>query len=72
MTKLEEGCKAAIMSYANEEMQRNAALFGEHLEYVTWVLRLFRDEYHHQRIIGNTEFVVPDYIDEYLASMKPF
>ena len=72
MTKLEEGCKAAIMSYANEEMQRNAALLGEHSDYVTMVLTILRDLYRSQKEDGATEFVVPVELEQYLDSMKPF
>ncbi len=72
MTKLEEGCKAAIMSYANEEMQRNAALFGEHLEYITLVLTLLRDSYRSQKEDGATEFVIHSDIATLLDDHKPF
>ncbi len=72
MTKLEAGCKAAIMSYANEEMQRNAALFGEHSDYVTMVLTILRDLYRSQKEAGATEFVIHSDIATLLDDHKPF
>lgn len=72
MTLLQEGCRAAILSYADEEMQRNAALLDEHKEYVELVLRLFRDQYMFQKEAGNTVFVTPVEVEEYLDSIKPY
>ena len=72
MTLLQEGCRAAILSYADEEMQRNAILLDEHTEFVKLVLHLFRDEYRRQANSGNTVFVTPIHIEEYLDSIKPY
>ena len=69
---MREQCKQAILQYADEEMQRNAVLFGEHREYVTVVLQLFRDEYQKQVNEGATEFVTPQHIIDILDSMKPW
>ena len=69
---MRQQCRQAILQYADEEMQRNAALTGEHKEYVTIVLKLIREEYHAQVIAGNTEFVLPQHIVQTLESMKPY
>lgn len=69
---MNEQCKQAILSYVSEETQRNAALFGEHKEYVLLVITLLRDEYKTQVEAGATEFVVPELIDNTLTSMRPW
>jgi len=69
---MEEQCKQIILAYANDEMQRNAALLGEHKEYVTLVLRLFRDDYHNQVNQGATEYIAPQHVKDYLDSIKPW
>jgi hypothetical protein len=69
---MEEQCRQAILVYANDEMQRNASLLGEHKEYVTLVLKLFRDDYHNQVNQGATEYIVPKHITDYLDSIKPW
>lgn len=69
---MEEQCKTKILEYANEEMQRNAALTGEHKEYVSTVLTLLRDEYHKQAAAGETTFTVPSEITNLLNSIKPW
>ncbi len=69
---MEEQCRQAILAYANDEMQRNASLLGEHKEYVTLVLKLFRDDYHNQVNQGATEYIVPKHITDYLDSIKPW
>lgn len=69
---MKEQCKQAVFQYANEEMQRNAILFGEHKDYVITVLQLFRDEYKKQVNEGSTEFVTPLHITEILDQMKPW
>jgi hypothetical protein len=61
-----------ILLYADEEMQRNAALTGEHKEYVTIVLQLLRDDYKAQVANGNTEYVINEHTLEFLDSIKPF
>lgn len=69
---MEEQCKNKILEYANEEMQRNAALFGEHKTYVNIVVTLLRDEYHKQVDAGETTFTVPTEITNTLNSLKPW
>jgi hypothetical protein len=69
---LETQCQDAIFSYANADTQRNAALTGEHKEYVLLVLQLLRDQYKMQRDAGATEFVVPTQTSEYLTEQRPW
>lgn len=69
---MEEQCNNKILEYANEEMQRNAALFGEHVTYVNMVITLLRDEYHKQVDAGETTFTVPTEITNTLNSLKPW
>jgi len=69
---MEEQCKLIILSYADEQMQRNAALTGENKIWVNTVLTLIRDEYHIQVNNGATEFVLPSIISNQLDSTKPW
>jgi len=69
---MEEQCKLIILSYADEQMQRNAALTGENKIWVNTVLTLIRDEYHIQVNNGATEFVLPSIISNQLDSTKPY
>lgn len=69
---MEEQCKLIILSYADEQMQRNAALTGENKVWVNTVLTLIRDEYHIQVNRGDTEFILPSIISNQLDSTKPY
>ena len=69
---MKQQCKDAIYNYVDEETQRNAALTGEHKEYVLLVLQLLRDEYHYQVESGATEFTVPDSINLILTDECPW
>lgn len=69
---MKEQCRQAILNYANEEMQRNAILLGEHTKYVQIVLQLFRDSYQEQIQNGATEFIIDPIITQYLDSIKPW
>jgi len=69
---MEEQCKLIILSYADEQMQRNAALTGENKVWVNTVLTLIRDEYHNQVTGGATEFILPSSIADQLNSTKPY
>lgn len=69
---MKQQCQTAIYNYADEETQRNAALTGEHKEYVLLVLQLMRDEYHKQVQAGATEFTVPDQINLILTDECPW
>ena len=69
---MKQQCKDAILSYVDEETQRNAALTGEHKKYVTMVLQLLRDEYARQVAAGNTQFTVPTHIDNLLTQERPW
>lgn len=65
-------CQAAIFNYADADTQRNAALTGEHKEYVTLVLQLLRDEYTIQLADGAENFTVPDNIAVLLSERSPW
>jgi hypothetical protein len=69
---MKEQCKLIILSYADEEMQRNASLTGENKVYVNTVLQLIRDEYHSQVDSGATEFILPTSIADQLNAMRPW
>lgn len=69
---MQDQCKQYIFQYANEEMQRNAALFDEHKDYVWLVLKLFRDDYKAQVDAGATEYIPHPKIIETLDAMKPW
>lgn len=69
---MREQCRAAILEYADEETQRNAALTGEHAVYVQLVLQLMRDQYHQQQADGAVAFVVPDDIATILTEARPW
>ena len=69
---MKEQCKLIILSYADEEMQRNAALTGENKIYVNTVLTLIRDEYHIQFNSGAKEFILPSNISDELDAIRPW
>lgn len=69
---LETQCQTAIFNYADADTQRNAALTGEHKEYVLLVLQLLRDQYRAQKAAGATEFQVPTQTAEYLTEQRPW
>jgi len=64
-------CEAAVYQYAPAYRQRNAALLGEHANYVRTVLRLLRDHYHELVAAGATEWSVPAQIAATLTEMRP-
>lgn len=69
---LETQCQDAIFSYVDADTQRNAALTGEHKEYVILVLQLLRDQYRLQRDSGATEFEVPTETADFLTAQRPW
>jgi hypothetical protein len=69
---LKTDCQEAIYSYAPQQRQTNAALLGEHKEYIGVVLQLLRDHYHALEEDGETEWSIPDYIVSTLEEMKPY
>jgi len=69
---LKTECRNAIYHYADEEMQRNAALTGEHIEYVNLVLTLLRDSYREQNLAGATTFTVSEKIAATLEEERPW
>jgi len=64
-------CQASIETYAPDYRQRNAALLGEHADYVRTVLQLLRDHYHELEAAGATVWSVPAQIDQTLTDMRP-
>ena len=69
---MKQQCQDAVYNYVDAQTQRNAALTGEHKDYVCLVLQLLRDEYHAQLNAGATEFVVPDSINLTLTDECPW
>jgi hypothetical protein len=69
---MKQQCQDAIYNYVDADTQRNAALTGEHKEYVCLVLQLMRDEYHIQLSAGATEFTVPAQIHTTLTELSPW
>lgn len=69
---LQEQCREAIYNYVDEETQMNAALTGEHRDYVTVVLQLLRDQYRVQAAAGATTFTIPDEIAAFLQQECPW
>ena len=65
-------CESAIYNYAPQIRQTNAALLGEHSDYVGIVLLLLRDHYHALKEAGETEWSIPDYMVTTLEEMKPY
>ena len=65
-------CQAAIFNYVDADTQRNAALTGEHKEYVMLVLQLLRDQYAIQKANGDANFTVPDDIAVTLTEECPW
>jgi len=69
---IESECQTAIYSYASKETQSNAALTGEHKDYVLLVLILMRDLYREQVANGNATFTIPDETATLLTSECPW
>jgi len=69
---LQTECQAAIFNYVDADTQRNAALTGEHKDYVMLVLQLMRDQYAIQKAEGLTTFTVPDFIALTLTEECPW
>ena len=69
---MKEQCKQAIYSYVDAETQLNAALTGEHSEYVELVVTVLRQLYRGLSEQGETEFVIPEGIVEFLTNEAPW
>ena len=69
---MREQCQTSIYSYANLDMQQNAAITGEHKNYVLLVLQILRDNYRDQVMAGKTEFIIPEDTKAFLDSQKPW
>ena len=69
---MKEQCKQAIYSYVDAETQMNAALTGEHSEYVELVVTVLRQLCRGLIDEGETEFVIPDDIVELFNNECPW
>ena len=69
---LEQECKEVIYNYVDEETQMNAALTGEHKEYVTLCISLLRLHYAQLLSEGATTFTVSDDIAVLLTQECPW
>ena len=69
---MDKDCELEILKYAPYFRQCNAALSGEHSEYISIVLKLLRDHYHSLSESGETSWTVPDQITNTLTEMKPY
>ena len=69
---IKQQCQDAIYNYVDAETQRNAALTGEHKEYVLMVLGLLRAAYKDQVDRGLTEFTVPEEVGLLLTDECPW
>lgn len=65
-------CEAAIYSYASQQRQTNAALFGEHLDYVLFAVSGLKAHYHVLKEEGETEWSIPDDLKAQLDADKPY
>ena len=68
---MRDDCQASIETYAPAYRQRNAALLGEHADYIKIVLTLLRDHYHVLEAAGETVWSVPAQINQTLIDMRP-
>ena len=69
---MKEQCKQAIYSYVDAETQLNAALTGEHKEYVALCISLLRLHYTQLLSEGATTFTVSDDIAVVLTNECPW
>ena len=51
---MKQECENAILQYAPFTRQHNAALFGEHREYIRLVIELHRNHYQQLKAAGQT------------------
>lgn len=65
-------CKSTILGYLPVEVQLNAALSGEHREYVEAVLILLRDLYRNLNESGATSYVVPSETHTLIMDLRPW
>lgn len=69
---LEQACQAAIEKYAPPFRQINAALSGEHREYIDVVLTLYRNHYQLLKQDGAEWCDLPQQALDYLTERKPY
>ena len=70
--QLETQCKEAILFYAPEFRQLNAALDGEYRGYINVVRTLLRDHYAKLVAENVVEWYVPQEITDTLTAMNPW
>jgi hypothetical protein len=69
---MEKDCELEILKYAPYFRQSNAALYGEHKDYIDIVLKVMRDHYQYLTESGATDWSVTDQITNTLTEMKPY
>lgn len=63
----------AILTYAPYYRQHNAALFGEHRDYIDIVIQLYRDWHNELNTTGATEWAdMPTARKQYIDDNKPY
>jgi len=70
---LEQSCEQGIIEYAPYYRQNNAALFGEHTEYVSVVIVFHRSHYAALRESGATEWrELPAEMIQWMNENRPY
>ena len=70
---MKQECENAILQYAPIIRQQNAALFGEHKDYICAVIQLHRGHYHNLVANGFTEWSeLPQESIQWLNENKPY
>jgi len=72
LDNLQTGCQTAIHRWATPETQSNAALLGEHTEFVKTVIKMYRDRYHHLVQTGATEWSDDATLEAYISDICPW
>ena len=67
---MKQQCENKILEYAPIFRQHNAALLGEHRDYVSTVIAIFRGHYRMLKADGATEWSDPD--TTWLDENKPY
>jgi len=70
---MKQECENAILQYAPIIRQINAAIDGEHKEYVAIVIKLHRDHYRNLAEAGASEWTeLPEAVIQWLNENKPY
>lgn len=69
---LQEQCEQTILQYVPYYRQTNAALSGEHKEFVELALKLMRDYYHHLQSQGAVDYVLEQPLVDWLTANTPY